>query len=194
MPWLLLSILTLFYTFLRCHWRGKGLHWPGDICAPSISEHWTLVRACLHISPRLINFTWDFFSFFFICWNAIIITKIYVYHSVYLWILRDLHDFFVGELVTSHFCLVCFRNISAWPNEARAASEENTPQIAPLNGTGLAQSKLGLRFLRTTRPNRVDYSTVILNCRPQKVPTPAILDGNSQASREVAGRSHKTAM
>ena len=82
-------------------------------------------------------------------------------YMIYVLILCDLHDFFVGELVTSHFCLVCFRNISAWPNEARAASEENTPEIARLNGTGLAQSKLGLRFLRTTRLNRVDYSTVI---------------------------------
>lgn len=56
-------------------------------------------------------------------------------YIIYVWILCDLNDFVVEELVTSHFCLGCFRNTSAWPNEARAASEENTPEITPLNGT-----------------------------------------------------------
>ena len=70
--------LSIFYVFLRCHWCCKGLHWPGDICAPSISEHWTLVIACLHISPRLMQF----YMMRFLIWLSQYITCIwYMFES-----------------------------------------------------------------------------------------------------------------
>lgn len=163
MPGFLLSILQLFYTFLGCHWCFKGLHWPGDICAPSISEHWTLAIACLHISPRLMQF----YMMRLLIWLLQYITCIsYMFESFVIWMTS----------LSKSSSLATF----AW-----AASET---QVHDPMKPAPPVKRIRLKLHHSME----QYSDS--NCGPQKVPTQVILDGKSQASREVAGRGHQISM